>query len=146
MDMAALHRDSVGLQHLREPRQAINRDCCEDNAFSQKLLQESVEDLWRFFAGTQSALQKSGACVPHQMLAVLLAADVQCFAVENENAVWNMRIHKNSTLKITMQGAHHRRVLQDLLCVFYAAICTPVEHVAIMERRTFFLPSFLHPE
>ncbi len=112
----------------------------------QKLLQQSVEDLWRFFAGAQSALQKSCAGVPDQMLAVLLAADIESLSIEDENAARYMRIRKNSTLKITVQGTHDRCVLQNLLRVFYTAICAPVEHVAIMERRTFFLSSFLDPE
>lgn len=80
------------------------------------------------------------------MLAVLPAADVQRLPVENEDAARDMRIRKNSTLKITVQGTHHRRVLQDFLRVFYAAIGAPVEHVAIMERRTFFLAPFLDPK
>lgn len=133
VDVAALHVDAVGLQHLCEPRQAINRGCSEDGALFQNLLQEVIEDLRGFFAGAQSAFQQSCAGVPHQVFAVLLSANGERLAVENENAVRDMRIRKNSTRKIAVQGAHHCRVLDDVLCVSHTAVCASVEHVAIME-------------
>jgi len=50
MHMASLYVDAVGLKHLRKPQQAIHRDCREDDALFQKLLQKGIENLWRLLA------------------------------------------------------------------------------------------------
>ncbi len=112
----------------------------------EKLLQKVIKDLRRFFAGTQSAPQKSCADVPDQMLTVLLAADVQCLTVENENTDRNVWICKNSTRKIAVQSTHYSRVLHNLLCVSHAAVRASVEHVAIMKGRSRFPASALDSE
>lgn len=77
VDMTALYGDAVGLKHLCEPWQAINRDSGEDDAVTQKFLQESVEGFRRLFAGTESAGEQTRLRVPDQMLTVLPAMDVQ---------------------------------------------------------------------
>ena len=45
MYVTTLDRHSIGLQKLRQPWQAIDRDCGEHNAFLQNLLKKSIEDL-----------------------------------------------------------------------------------------------------
>src|SRR3989344_3496279 len=146
MDMAPLYRDAIGLQYLCEPWQAINRGCREDHSCSQKLLQKVIEDLRRFLAGAQSALQESCSRVPDQMLAVFLPADAERLAVEDKNTAWLVWICKDSTLKIVVQSTHHGCVLLAVLCVSHPTICASVKHVAIMEDRSRFPASAVDSE
>lgn len=46
VDVAALDEDPIGLKDLREPRQAINRGCRENNAALEQRLEEIIKDLW----------------------------------------------------------------------------------------------------
>lgn len=145
VDVATLYVDPVGLQNLRQARQTVDGDRSEDRAALQNLLQQVVEDLRGFFAGTEPACEQPCHRVPHQVFAVLLSANGERFAVENENAAWHVRIRKNSTLKITVQ------ILQDgdvTLCTRRSnpAIGAAVENIAIMERGRRFPASAVDSE
>lgn len=88
VNVTALHVCAVRFKHLCEAGQAINRRCCEDGASLQHLLQKVIEDLWRFFAGTQFPCEEPRCRVPDQMLAVLLPTNAEGFAIQNEDAAW----------------------------------------------------------
>lgn len=57
MNMTALYKNTVGFEHLRETRQAVNRRCREHDARCQEFLQKVIENLRRLLAGTQLSFQ-----------------------------------------------------------------------------------------
>ena len=80
------------------------------------------------------------------MFAVLLATNGESLAVEDEDAVGRMRIHKDGTREIAVQGTHDRCVLTHVLCVPYATVSASVQHVTTVKRRCRFPSSRLDSE
>ena len=144
--MTALDVDAVGLQNLAQARQAVDGGCSEDDAAFKNFLEQIVKGLRGFFPWAESACEESCPTVPYQMLAILLPANGECLAVEDEDAARNMRIHKNGTREIAMQGTHDRRVLDHALRVSHAAVRASIKHISIMECRPFFSSPFLYAE
>lgn len=115
MDMAALHVDAVGLQNLCQAWQTVDRCRCENDPAFQNSLEQIVEGLRGFFTGAQTTCKQSRLRVPDQVFAVLLAANRESFAVEDEDTARHVRICKDSTREIAVQGTHDRCVLVYIL-------------------------------
>lgn len=145
VNVAALDVDPVGLQNLRQAWQTIDGDRREDRAALENLLQEVIKDLRGFFAGTEPACEQSCRRVPHQIFAVLLSVNGECFAIKYEDAAWHMRVRKDGTREITVQ------ILQDgdvALCTRrpHPAVGAAIENVAIVKGRSRFPASALDSE
>lgn len=92
--MTALDVDTVGDEDLRESGQTVDGRSREDRALVEELLEEFIEDMRRLLPQTQLPHEESRLRVPDQVLAVLLPADAEGFAVEDEDAARDAWIHE----------------------------------------------------
>lgn len=79
------------------------------------------------------------------MLTVLLPANGEGFAIEDENAAWCVWIGKDSTREIAVQALQDRHMTLRA-CGADSAVRASVKHVTVMECRCRFSASAFHSE
>lgn len=145
VNVATFHENTVGFQDLRETREAVDGGSREDDAASQDVLQEVIEDLRGLLAGAEPAREESRLCVPHEVLAVLPALDGECLAIKQENAARRPAVHEERSCKVMVQ------ILQDGHMApgtgrSHPSVRAAVEHVTIVKGRGVFPASQLNPK